>query len=223
MQGCSLRQEKSDAQIGLIVFPAFSPMNLGVTSVFETANWKLGSAEYKVTLLSEPGGQAMEQPAGAKEVNVSEGAEEKEPLHAGGEADEVEQEPAPLLHGGEPVQSLDRVHPAHAERGLLLGGRDVLHRSERPGAGPRGPEPSCRGGSSRTGRAAPPRRAGARGTFGLSPTSSRSFVVAALIALERSRLSLSRRARDVLQAAFPPQRPHPPGPTEAPAPPSPMH
>ena len=42
--------------IGLIVFPAFSPMNLGVTSVFETANWKLGSAEYEVTLLSEHGG-----------------------------------------------------------------------------------------------------------------------------------------------------------------------
>ena len=42
--------------IGLIVFPAFSPMNLGVTSVFETANWKLESAEYKVTLLSEHGG-----------------------------------------------------------------------------------------------------------------------------------------------------------------------
>lgn len=42
--------------IGLIVFPAFSPMNLGVTSVFETANWKLESAEYEVTLLSEHGG-----------------------------------------------------------------------------------------------------------------------------------------------------------------------
>ncbi len=42
--------------IGLIVFPAFSPMNLGVTSVFETANWKLGSAAYEVTLLSEHGG-----------------------------------------------------------------------------------------------------------------------------------------------------------------------
>jgi len=42
--------------IGLIVFPTFSPMNLGVTSVFETANWKLGSAAYEVTLLSEHGG-----------------------------------------------------------------------------------------------------------------------------------------------------------------------
>jgi transcriptional regulator GlxA family with amidase domain len=42
--------------IGLIVFPTFSPMNLGVTSVFETANWKLGSPAYEVTLLSERGG-----------------------------------------------------------------------------------------------------------------------------------------------------------------------
>jgi len=31
-------------------------MNLAVTSVFETANWKLGSAEYEVMLLSEHGG-----------------------------------------------------------------------------------------------------------------------------------------------------------------------
>src|SRR5262245_1083494 len=88
-------------------------------------------------------------------------------------------------------------------RGRLASGSPALRRS--------GPARSCRGGSGRTGRGAPPRRAGARGTSGLSPTSSRSFVVAALIALETSRLSLSRRAGDVLQAAFPPQRPHPPG------------
>jgi transcriptional regulator GlxA family with amidase domain len=43
-------------RIGLIVYPAFSPMNLAATSVFETANWKVGSAAYEVTLLSEHGG-----------------------------------------------------------------------------------------------------------------------------------------------------------------------
>jgi transcriptional regulator GlxA family with amidase domain len=43
-------------KIGLIVFPAFSPMNLAATSVFETANWKLESPAYEVTLLSEHGG-----------------------------------------------------------------------------------------------------------------------------------------------------------------------
>jgi len=42
--------------IGFIVYPAFSPMNLAVTSVFEIANWKLDSAAYEVTLLSEHGG-----------------------------------------------------------------------------------------------------------------------------------------------------------------------
>jgi transcriptional regulator GlxA family with amidase domain len=31
-------------------------MNFAATSVFETANWKLGSAAYEVTLLSEHGG-----------------------------------------------------------------------------------------------------------------------------------------------------------------------
>jgi len=43
-------------KVGLIVYPAFSPMNLAATSVFETANWKLGSGAYEVTLLSELGG-----------------------------------------------------------------------------------------------------------------------------------------------------------------------
>src|SRR5258708_29275153 len=43
-------------RIGFIIYPAFSPMNLAVTSVFEIANWKLGSAVYEVTLLSEQGG-----------------------------------------------------------------------------------------------------------------------------------------------------------------------
>jgi transcriptional regulator GlxA family with amidase domain len=43
-------------KIGFIVYPGFSPMNFAATSVFETANWKLGSAAYEVTLLSEHGG-----------------------------------------------------------------------------------------------------------------------------------------------------------------------
>jgi transcriptional regulator GlxA family with amidase domain len=43
-------------KIGFIVYPAFSPMNFAATSVFETANWKLGLAAYEVTLLSENGG-----------------------------------------------------------------------------------------------------------------------------------------------------------------------
>jgi transcriptional regulator GlxA family with amidase domain len=43
-------------KIGFIVYSGFSPMNLGVTSVFETVNWKLGSPVYDVTLVSEQGG-----------------------------------------------------------------------------------------------------------------------------------------------------------------------
>ena len=43
-------------KIDLIVYSAFSPMNLAATSVFETANWKIGSNAYEVTLLSEHGG-----------------------------------------------------------------------------------------------------------------------------------------------------------------------
>lgn len=42
--------------IGFIIYPAFSPMNFAVTSVFEIANWKAGSAAYAVTLVSENGG-----------------------------------------------------------------------------------------------------------------------------------------------------------------------
>jgi transcriptional regulator GlxA family with amidase domain len=43
-------------KLGLIIYPAFSPMNFAVTSVFETANWRVGSAAYEVTLVSENGG-----------------------------------------------------------------------------------------------------------------------------------------------------------------------
>lgn len=43
-------------RIGFIVYPGFSPINLGVTSVFEIVNWKLGSQVYDITLLSEQGG-----------------------------------------------------------------------------------------------------------------------------------------------------------------------
>jgi transcriptional regulator GlxA family with amidase domain len=43
-------------KVGFIIYPAFSPMNFAVTSVFETANWTIGSAAYEVTLLSEKGG-----------------------------------------------------------------------------------------------------------------------------------------------------------------------
>jgi transcriptional regulator GlxA family with amidase domain len=47
---------RSMHKIGLILYPAVSPMNFGVTSVFETANWKVGSAAYDVLLVSEKGG-----------------------------------------------------------------------------------------------------------------------------------------------------------------------
>lgn len=43
-------------KVGFIVYPGFSPMNLAVTSVFELVNWKVGSAEYEVSLVSEHGG-----------------------------------------------------------------------------------------------------------------------------------------------------------------------
>ena len=43
-------------RVGFIIYPAFSPMDFAVTSVFETANWKVGSPAYEVTLLSENGG-----------------------------------------------------------------------------------------------------------------------------------------------------------------------
>jgi transcriptional regulator GlxA family with amidase domain len=43
-------------RVGFIIYPGFSPMNLAVTSVFETANWRVGSEAYRVTLVSEHGG-----------------------------------------------------------------------------------------------------------------------------------------------------------------------
>jgi transcriptional regulator GlxA family with amidase domain len=43
-------------KVGFIIYPAFSAMNFAVASVFETANWKVGSEAYEVTLVSEHGG-----------------------------------------------------------------------------------------------------------------------------------------------------------------------
>jgi len=43
-------------KVGLLVYPGFSAISLAVTSVFETANYHLGSAAYEVALISEHGG-----------------------------------------------------------------------------------------------------------------------------------------------------------------------
>ena len=43
-------------KIGLIIYPGFSAMNFATTSVFETANWKAGTTEYELAVVSEHGG-----------------------------------------------------------------------------------------------------------------------------------------------------------------------
>src|SRR6266436_116397 len=48
--------EKHMHKVGFIMYPEFSAMNFAVVSVFETANWKVGSEAYEVTLVSEHGG-----------------------------------------------------------------------------------------------------------------------------------------------------------------------
>ena len=43
-------------KVGFVVYPTFSPMTFAATSVFEAANWRLGSAAYEVAMISERGG-----------------------------------------------------------------------------------------------------------------------------------------------------------------------
>lgn len=43
-------------RIGFVIYPDFSPMSFAATSAFETANWRLGSAAYEVTVVSPRGG-----------------------------------------------------------------------------------------------------------------------------------------------------------------------
>ncbi|MDF2697760.1 MAG: hypothetical protein K0S65_6143 [Labilithrix sp.] len=43
-------------KIGIVVYPAFAPMSLAVTTVFETANQHMGARAYEVALISEHGG-----------------------------------------------------------------------------------------------------------------------------------------------------------------------
>ena len=76
------------------------------------------------------GGEAVEQTFGAQEIHISERREEEQPLYAGGEADEVEQEPLAVLAGLEGGELVDGIYPAEAEVGFLADGRDVLHGGE---------------------------------------------------------------------------------------------
>jgi transcriptional regulator GlxA family with amidase domain len=43
-------------KIGFIIYPSVSPMTFAATSVFELANWKIGSSVYEIALVSEHGG-----------------------------------------------------------------------------------------------------------------------------------------------------------------------
>lgn len=80
-----------------------------------------------------PGRQPVQQPPGAQEVHVGERAVEEQPFDAGGEADQVEQERAPVVAGAQLVQVGDGVDPAVAELRLGADRGDVPHRRERLG------------------------------------------------------------------------------------------
>ena len=64
------------------------------------------------------GGEAVEQPFGAQEINIGERREEEQPFYAGGEADEVEEEPLAVLAGLEGGELVDGIYPAEAEVGF---------------------------------------------------------------------------------------------------------
>ena len=70
------------------------------------------------------------KPFSSHEVDVGECGVEEEPLDAGGEADEVEQELALLLVRVQRVEVVDGVDPLEAEVGLLLDGGDGVDGAE---------------------------------------------------------------------------------------------
>jgi hypothetical protein len=78
--------------------------------------------------------KAVQQALGAQEVDIGEGREEEQTFNAGGEADQVQQELAAVLYGLQVIELLNGVHPAHAEIGLLVNRRNVLHGGEGGGA-----------------------------------------------------------------------------------------
>ncbi|UMG92712.1 hypothetical protein [Nocardioides sp. TF02-7] len=77
------------------------------------------------------GGEPVEQPSRAEEVDVGEGAVEEEPLDDRGEADQVQQERPPVLARLQSVEGEDRVDPPEAEVGLVLDRRNVVDGGER--------------------------------------------------------------------------------------------
>ncbi len=76
------------------------------------------------------GGQTVQQAPGPEPVHVREGAVEEQPLDAGREADQVEQEGPAVVLALQRVEVVDRVHVLEAELRLLVDGGDVLHRVE---------------------------------------------------------------------------------------------
>ena len=73
-----------------------------------------------------PGGQALKQAAGAEEIDVGEGGEEKHALNAAREADQIQQEILHIRFRLNGVQIVDRINPFEAEVGLCLDRRDVF-------------------------------------------------------------------------------------------------
>src|SRR5690606_28466514 len=71
---------------------------------------------------------------GAQKVNVCERCEEEKPLYARREANQVKDEPAAVLAGGELTELRDRIHPTEAKLGFGPDGRDVVYGRERLGA-----------------------------------------------------------------------------------------
>ena len=66
-----------------------------------------------------PGGQPVEQAARAQEVDVGERAVEEQPLDAGGEADQVEQERPPVLPAS-PARSSSKTESIHRKQKSAL-------------------------------------------------------------------------------------------------------
>src|SRR5688572_765870 len=74
--------------------------------------------------------QPVEQPLRPQKVYVGERGEEKQPLNARREADQIEQKLAPVVRSLKRIKILDRVDPFHTKFALLADRWNILDRGE---------------------------------------------------------------------------------------------
>src|ERR1051326_2761425 len=76
----------------------------------------------------------MQETTRAQKINVSKGSEEEEPLDCRCKTNQIQQELPAMFIGFQRVESLDGIHPFHAELRFLADRGNVFHGGKSGGA-----------------------------------------------------------------------------------------